>query len=203
MTIFHPTDRILSFIYFYIYSYLRAALVKRSNKASSGGSKTTASAMLLITEELMIGFLSGVVSKGITTPLSVITVQLQSEEEQDNTGALHQEKHGQSEDVPTSRTSLARVVRRVYSDGGLSGFFKGMALIGTGICKLDARAQECLLRSSSAQTLRSLCSSFKPFVGYSCVVRTVNNLQVHKASWEAPSPIVWVSICVFCRIIRR
>ena len=83
--------------------------------------------MLSVPEELLIGFLSGVVSKGLTTPLSVITVQLQSEEDEDHAEGVHPEKEVQNDHFLPSDNAIVRVIRQVYSEAGLQGFFKGMS----------------------------------------------------------------------------
>ncbi|KIM29719.1 hypothetical protein M408DRAFT_106520 [Serendipita vermifera MAFF 305830] len=83
--------------------------------------------MLSIPEELLIGFLSGVVSKGLTTPLSVITVQLQSEADED-TDEINAQKQGHVGDqVRMPGSNIRRVIHQIYSDAGIGGFFKGMS----------------------------------------------------------------------------
>lgn len=112
-----------NFIYFYIYSYLRATLIRRRD--NSPGDKAQLAAMLSVPEELLIGFLSGVASKGLTTPLSVITVQLQSEDDDEVPPDSHRKNDLSSH--PTPSNAVMRVVYRIYSDSGLGGFWKGMS----------------------------------------------------------------------------
>lgn len=109
-----------SFLYFYLYSFLRTRMLQRKNNGNSTGSKP--SMMLSVPEELLIGYISGVTSKSITTPLSVITVRLQSEGHDDEETPGSVEKG-----TELGHNRIIRVVDRIYSESGLSGFWKGMS----------------------------------------------------------------------------
>ncbi|KAF8835713.1 mitochondrial carrier [Paxillus ammoniavirescens] len=99
-----------SFVYYYAYSFLRALFAR-------GKSKT---AILAVSEELAIGYFSGILSRAVTTPLSIITVRMQTEREVDLDGVeLH--------DSPRSTTSLSfrAVCKQIHDEAGLRGFWKG------------------------------------------------------------------------------
>ncbi|KAG2362449.1 mitochondrial carrier domain-containing protein [Suillus spraguei] len=59
-----------SFLYYYVYSFLRALVVRGNGKSKA--------AMLSLPQELAIGYLSGIASRSITTPLNLVTVRLQT-----------------------------------------------------------------------------------------------------------------------------
>lgn len=70
-----------SFIYFYVYTSLRkiSALAKRyKHQSKSGMAASSLGAMEGVLEELLIGAVSGMMSKLLTCPLSNITVRLQT-----------------------------------------------------------------------------------------------------------------------------
>lgn len=83
------------------------------------------SILLSAPEELGIGFLAGVASRAISTPLSVITVRLQTETEgEDEEGELDAEK---SEEVQIERRprGVIPTVKRIYEEEGLKEFWSG------------------------------------------------------------------------------
>jgi solute carrier family 25 (peroxisomal adenine nucleotide transporter), member 17 len=114
------TNTHLSFIYFYLYSFLRTKLLKRK---SVGDEKAKLTAMLSIPEELLIGLVSGIGSKVITTPLSVITVHLQTDKH-DNEVDLEKQESATS-NLEGKQSNFMRVVKRIYSESGLAGFWRG------------------------------------------------------------------------------
>ncbi|KAI5123790.1 hypothetical protein M0805_009085 [Coniferiporia weirii] len=107
---------ISNFFYFYAYSFLRSLTIRKKIVQISQTSNviTTVSAF----EEIGLGFLAGVASRAISTPLSLITVRLQEEQQ-----ALI-DAHIQQAD-PTASGSIGRVVRHIYAENGLTGFWKG------------------------------------------------------------------------------
>ncbi|GJE94650.1 mitochondrial carrier [Phanerochaete sordida] len=118
-----------NFLYFYFYAFLRTILLRRKTRITppSTGKLKAAPALLSVAEELGIGFLAGVTSRAISTPLSVITVRLQTETEgEDDGGELDPEK-GDPEDA--SRRGEPRgvlaTVNRIYAEQGLQGFWGG------------------------------------------------------------------------------
>ena len=71
---------------------------------------------LSILEELSLGFLAGVASRAISTPLSLITLRLQTERSND----------GGDDDSPERPNSgVSAVVKKIYEEEGLAGFWKG------------------------------------------------------------------------------
>ncbi|KAH7905098.1 mitochondrial carrier domain-containing protein [Hygrophoropsis aurantiaca] len=100
-----------SFLYYYAYSFLRSLLTR-------GKSKT---AMLSVPQELATGYLAGIFSRALTTPLSIITVQLQTE--RDDNGS---DNHDTSDSLPTE-TGFRAVCRSIYRAEGVRGFWKGFS----------------------------------------------------------------------------
>lgn len=85
--------------------------MRRASRATS--SKSAHPAVLSIGHELLLGYIAGVSSKMIASPLSVVTVRLQTAREDD-------------EDMPGSTVKdIAATVRSIYKDEGLKGFWKG------------------------------------------------------------------------------
>lgn len=96
-----------SFLYYYVYSFLRALVVRGNGKSKA--------AMLSLPQELAIGYLSGIVSRSITTPLNLITVRLQTARVSDDSPA----RGG------TSR--FTTIFRQILVEEGPSGFWKGFS----------------------------------------------------------------------------
>jgi len=92
-----------NFFYYYAYSMLRKLVIRQKGLSAR-------KAILSGSEEIGIGFAAGVISRAISTPLSLITVRLQAEK-QSGDG---------DEDA-----SVSSVVRQIYEDNGLRGFWKG------------------------------------------------------------------------------
>ncbi|KAH7928652.1 mitochondrial carrier [Leucogyrophana mollusca] len=95
-----------SFLCYYAYSFLRSLLTR-------GKSKT---AMLSVPQELATGYVAGIFSRALTTPLSVITVQLQTE--RDGT---------ESKESSSAETGFRAVCRSIYGTEGVRGFWKGFS----------------------------------------------------------------------------
>ncbi|CAG8541440.1 12004_t:CDS:10 [Acaulospora colombiana] len=104
----------------------KTSLLKRKS-ARSGvlDEKAKLTAMLSIPEELLIGLVSGIGSKVVTTPLSVITVHLQHEDDADPADLEKQSL--ETSDVDAKESRIRRVVKRIYSESGLAGFWRGMS----------------------------------------------------------------------------
>jgi len=92
-----------NFFYYYAYSLLRKLVIRQKGLPAS-------KAILTPGEEIGIGFAAGVISRAISTPLSLITVRLQAERQNEDS----------DEDA-----SVSSVVRQIYEDNGLRGFWKG------------------------------------------------------------------------------
>ena len=92
----------------------------------SGKSKA-APILLSVGEELGIGFIAGIASRAISTPLSVITVRLQTETEgEDESGELDPEKGNEAEAARRGEPrDVMNTFRRIYEEQGLGGFWGG------------------------------------------------------------------------------
>lgn len=119
-----------SFLYFYFYSFLRSVLVRRKTRSSIPAPKTKAKPVLLsVVEELGIGFIAGVASRAISTPLSVVTVRLQTATEgDDDEGEMNAEK-GEASEQTKEITTPVTVMRKIYSEEGLTGFWRGTSAV--------------------------------------------------------------------------
>ncbi|KAG1804119.1 mitochondrial carrier domain-containing protein [Suillus subaureus] len=96
-----------SFLYYYVYSFLRAVVVRGNGKSKA--------AMLSLPQELAIGYLSGIASRSITTPLNLITVRLQTARVSDDSSAQG----------GTSR--FTAICQQILREEGLRGFWKGFS----------------------------------------------------------------------------
>ena len=118
-----------SFLYFYFYTMFRTIFVRRKMAplASARVKGKTVPTILSVPEELGIGFVAGVLSRAISTPLSVVTVRLQTTTEgEDEENELNAEKgspaEAQKKNVPRG---VASTVKRIYDEQGLAGFWGG------------------------------------------------------------------------------
>ncbi|KZT22520.1 mitochondrial carrier [Neolentinus lepideus HHB14362 ss-1] len=123
-----------NFFYFYAYSFMRNLLSRRkapglipSSSPSSARNIPTKTLLLSVPEELAVGFLAGVMSRAISTPLSVITARLQTENEERDDA----ESKSESPVEPRASTSsrLAQVVKSIYNERGLVGFWRGFEAV--------------------------------------------------------------------------
>ncbi|KAG7091253.1 hypothetical protein E1B28_010302 [Marasmius oreades] len=105
-----------NFFYFYFYSSLRGIWQKRNHK-NDGDSLKKLLPKLSILEELFLGFLAGVASRAISTPLSLITLRLQTERSNDS----DEDEDGDSH----SESGVGSVVGKIFEEDGLAGFWKG------------------------------------------------------------------------------
>jgi len=94
-----------SFLYYYVYSFLREFVVRGNGKSKA--------AMLSVSQELAIGYLSGIASRSITTPLNLITVRLQTARVSDDSSA------------EGGASRFTGVCRQIFREEGLPGFWKG------------------------------------------------------------------------------
>ncbi|KZT72453.1 mitochondrial carrier [Daedalea quercina L-15889] len=130
-----------NFLYFYFYTVLHAlAARRRASRESSTPllatlrkaiSSPTAPVLLGVPMELAVGFIAGVASRAVSTPLSVLTVHLQSgASNDDSSDDGDSESTGKSSDLRENnstgrRLGLHEVVRNIYTEQGLSGFWAG------------------------------------------------------------------------------
>ncbi len=98
-----------SFCYYYVYSFLRNSVLRyRYND-------TKAKISLPVLQELFLGFIAGVASRAVSLPLNLITLRLQGERDADD-------EENSDED---HAVGLSSVVKLIYSEHGLSGFWRG------------------------------------------------------------------------------
>ncbi|KAK7036495.1 hypothetical protein VNI00_011692 [Paramarasmius palmivorus] len=119
---------ISNFFYFYIYSFLRDTVYKHRRLASSNPKKKSISALSL-PEELILGFLAGVASRAISTPLSIITLRLQTERDSSSTPPSSPSSETSSKSVlrADNASGIVAVVKKIYDEDGLTGFWKGFS----------------------------------------------------------------------------
>ncbi|KAH8103604.1 mitochondrial carrier [Cristinia sonorae] len=117
-----------NFLYFYFYSFLRTILIRRKTRHVVLTPKSKAKPVLLsVIEELGIGFVAGVASRAISTPLSVVTVRLQTASE-DEDEEVDLEAASEKSDVTGPRKEIlgpVKVMKRILAEDGLSGLWKG------------------------------------------------------------------------------
>ncbi|KAF8317602.1 mitochondrial carrier [Clavulina sp. PMI_390] len=107
-----------NFLYFYAYSFLRDSVQKRAmtRAGKPTNNKATAAVALTVSQELALGFIAGVLSRTVSTPLSIVTVRLQTaSDEQDTEGRTGSEAQG----------GLGTTIREIYEEDGIKGFWKG------------------------------------------------------------------------------
>jgi len=114
---------ISGFFYYYAYSFFRSQLIKRKARSSHqllGSSKTP---VLHAAEELAVGFFAGIASRLVSSPLSMVTVRLQSSEEEENDA--EDDESGTSSKGKKGKKTVTSVVRDIYDKDGLLGFWTG------------------------------------------------------------------------------
>ncbi|KAF9047535.1 mitochondrial carrier domain-containing protein, partial [Panaeolus papilionaceus] len=111
-----------NFFYFYFYSFLRSLSTRGlisitgPQKAKTPGFKLVHKPTLM--EELVLGFIAGVASRAVSTPLNIVTLKLQTERGE-------QEERGTDED--TKLLGITDVIQSIYKEKGIGGFWKGNA----------------------------------------------------------------------------
>ncbi|TDL23085.1 mitochondrial carrier [Rickenella mellea] len=92
-----------------------------SNTSKSGQSIQASSAVeaFVALEELSIGFVAGVASRAISTPLALITVRLQ-----DAKDAKEKASDNDDDDELEENPDVVSIVKQIYSTDGLFGFWK-------------------------------------------------------------------------------
>ncbi|KAL1945264.1 hypothetical protein VTO73DRAFT_2115 [Trametes versicolor] len=115
-----------NFLYFYFYTLFHALVARRKATASTpfvqavkeSLTSRTHPTLLSVPAELSVGFVAGVASRAVSTPLSVVTVRMQTETDDDDN----------DDDTPASQNRsphFSEVARRIYSEDGLAGFWTG------------------------------------------------------------------------------
>ena len=130
-----PTDDTLSFLYFYFYTLLHALAARRRaafhapllQTIKRAVTSPTRPVLLGAPTELAIGFVAGVASCAISTPLSVITVRLQtSGDDGDGNGVDPQPSIGpETGATKKQRPGFCEVLRNIHAEESLYGFWAG------------------------------------------------------------------------------
>lgn len=127
-----------SFLYFYFYTFLRGVIARRKPPPPRVKGKT-ASVLLSAPEELGIGFISGLASRAISQPLSVITVRLQTEGEDDRDGddSNFEKESGDDSDTKRQVVSVGVIgtLKKIYREQGLQGFWGGQFTLDVPLVK--------------------------------------------------------------------
>ncbi|KAI8978213.1 mitochondrial carrier domain-containing protein [Trametes punicea] len=130
---------ISNFLYYYIYTLLHAIAARR--RAASDVPllqalrrallSPTPPILLSVPTELAIGYVAGVASRAVSTPLSVVTVRLQTgssdeAESDDDNGDERRALTRESVRQPTKESPrFSDIIRHIYYEQGLSGFWAG------------------------------------------------------------------------------
>ncbi|RPD57349.1 mitochondrial carrier [Lentinus tigrinus ALCF2SS1-7] len=118
-----------NFLYYYFYTFLHAIVARRRTSASSTSllhtlkhalTAPTKPVLLGVPTELAVGFVAGVASRAVSTPLSVVTVRLQTEDTDDDS-----DDESSSKAEPPADEGFLDVVRNIYAEEGLAGFWAG------------------------------------------------------------------------------
>ncbi|KAJ7503165.1 mitochondrial carrier domain-containing protein [Mycena galericulata] len=104
-----------NFFYFYFYAFLRYLLTRRRLSLKPKSSSTIRPHKPTMPEEILLGFIAGVASRAVSTPLNIITLRLQDERENDD-----EEFEAEKPD-----SGVSGVVKKIYVEQGILGFWRG------------------------------------------------------------------------------
>lgn len=128
------------FLYFYIFAALLRLYNKQVSKAVDNGRDAKgaiaaagkAAVKLSAAKELLIGSIAGILSRGVTTPLSTITVRKQTAakakakpESQGGNNSSVADDEDEDDDDDYEPDSSIDIARDIYQEHGLSGFWRG------------------------------------------------------------------------------
>ncbi|EWC46970.1 hypothetical protein DRE_03732 [Drechslerella stenobrocha 248] len=105
-----------AFIYFLSYNFMRQRRLQAQARDPTSPSRTPNT--LGVLEELSIGVLAGATAKLFTAPVANVVTRKQ-------TAALHQPDAKPGHRDTTSATSVAAIVKDIYTERGLRGFWSG------------------------------------------------------------------------------
>ncbi|KAJ7163456.1 mitochondrial carrier domain-containing protein [Mycena crocata] len=105
-----------NFFYFYFYAFLRYLLTRRRLSLNSKPSPLAHPHKPSLLEEVLLGFIAGVASRAVSTPLNIVTLRLQIENEND-------EEEESGVELPSAR--VGGVVNKIYKEEGILGFWRG------------------------------------------------------------------------------
>ncbi|KAK9899097.1 mitochondrial carrier [Cystobasidium minutum MCA 4210] len=131
------------FLYFYMFAALLRIFNKQVTKAIDNGNNGKdakgaiavagkAAVKLSAAKELLIGSIAGILSRGVTTPLSTITVRKQTAakakvqpQDQHAGKSSEVEEEDEDDDDDYSPDSSIAIAKDIYQEHGLSGFWRG------------------------------------------------------------------------------
>ena len=121
-----------NFLFFYMHAALSALAARRLRQIASHDKGALESVVMKLSggKELIIGVLAGVASRGVTTPLSVITVRKQtaskvvSKPEHPGASETAVEDEDNYDSDWASDSSVA-IARDIYAEMGITGFWRG------------------------------------------------------------------------------
>ncbi|KAJ7198546.1 mitochondrial carrier domain-containing protein [Mycena pura] len=105
-----------NFFYFYFYAFLRYLSTRRRLILLSKLNHMAPTHKPSLAEEVLLGFIAGVASRAVSTPLNIITTRLQVDSDSDEDSNLEEMQLA---------TGVTGVVRRIYRKEGLCGFWRG------------------------------------------------------------------------------
>ncbi|KAK7057709.1 mitochondrial carrier domain-containing protein [Favolaschia claudopus] len=106
-----------NFLYFYFYAFLRYLLTRRRLSLNPKPGRIASPHKPTLPEEILLGFIAGVASRAVSTPLNIVTLRLQVEKDNDSEEA--EIKEG------TSATGISGAFKKIYREDGLGGFWRG------------------------------------------------------------------------------
>ena len=107
----------------------------RSTPIRPAGSKALP-VLLSMPEELGIGFIAGAASRAISTPLSVVTVRLQTRDEDDSMDERSETAEADQELQRQPRSAL-ETIQHIYKEEGLQGLWGGMTRLWNESVEVD------------------------------------------------------------------
>lgn len=118
-----------SFLFFYFRSFLVESIRERRTRSSNGGNGKGKSFHLSTLEDLAVGMLAGALSRFFTTPLSNVTVRLQTSataKSKDDKGkgkekAAADDSESDDEDEYGSGPGIAETMQQIVKEKGVAG----------------------------------------------------------------------------------
>ena len=80
-----------------------------------------------VLEELLTGYIAGVASRLVSTPLTLVTVRLQNEKDKDESDVAEKGKARMIEETEKPN-GVVKVMKDLYNEGGITGFWRGKNL---------------------------------------------------------------------------
>ncbi|KAI0740655.1 mitochondrial carrier [Earliella scabrosa] len=123
-----------NFLYFYYYTLLHALVARKRVSSDASLLKVlkealkapTKPVLLGVPTELAVGFIAGAASRAVSTPLSVVTVRMQTGgDDDDSEDDTRNGSPSRTTKAASTSPSFTQAVRTIYSDDGLAGFWAG------------------------------------------------------------------------------